>query len=72
MHPKTRLALYALAATALTPVMPAWAQDTGDQEDTTRKLGPVTVTAGLSTDQSGRDEEVLIVRNEGENTTTLK
>jgi iron complex outermembrane receptor protein len=55
MHPKTRLALYALAATALTPVMPAWAQDTGDQEDTTRKLGPVTVTA------QRREEDLLDV-----------
>ena len=34
--------------------------------------GPVTVTAGLSIDQSGRDEAVLVLRNGGSHTTTLR
>ncbi|MEZ5985326.1 MAG: TonB-dependent receptor [Hyphomonas sp.] len=45
MHLKTRFALYALAATAMTPVLPVWAQEADEPEDNARRLGSVTVTA---------------------------
>ena len=54
MQLKTRLAMYALAATALTPVLPVWAQqaeDSATQSDETgaqnqeRRYGPIVVTA---------------------------
>ncbi|HPF22922.1 MAG TPA: TonB-dependent receptor, partial [Hyphomonas sp.] len=47
MQLKNRFALYALAATALTPVMPVWAQDAGDAaaQNDERRYGPIVVTA---------------------------
>ena len=47
MQLKTRLALYALAATALTPVLPVWAQEGDDAaaQNDERRYGPIVVTA---------------------------
>ena len=46
MYLKTRFALCALAATALTPVLPVWAQETDDAaQNDERRFGPVVVTA---------------------------
>jgi iron complex outermembrane receptor protein len=46
MHLKTRFALCALAATAMTPVLPVWAQETDDAaQNDERRYGPIVVTA---------------------------
>lgn len=47
MSLKTRFAMCALAATALTPILPALAQDTGEAgaQNDERRYGPIVVTA---------------------------